>query len=54
MATHDELPSALIKSPSFQIERVRRHTKDEVERTLCKHEVSMRGFWVLTLSLIHI
>lgn len=48
MATHDELPSALIKSPSFQIERVRRHTKDEVERTLCKHEVSMRGFWVLT------
>ena len=61
MATHDELPSALIKSPSFQIERVRRHTKDEVERTLCRHEVSMRGFWVLTcvaenalLSLIHI
>lgn len=48
MASHDELPSALIKSPSFQIERVRRHTKDEVERTLCKHEVSMRGFWVLT------
>lgn len=48
MASHDELPSALIKSPSFQIERVRRHTKDEVERTLLKHEVSMRGFWVLT------
>ncbi|WP_267208249.1 MarR family transcriptional regulator [Corynebacterium sp. Marseille-P8863] len=48
MATHDELPNALTKSPSFQIERVRRHTKEEVERTLLKHDVSMRGFWVLT------
>ena len=48
MATHDELPNALTKSPSFQIERVRRHTKEEVERTLFKHDVSMRGFWVLT------
>ena len=44
MATHDELPNALTKSPSFQIERVRRHTKEEVERTLLKHDVSMRGF----------
>lgn len=53
MATHDELPNALIKSPSFQIERVRRHTKDEVERTLYKHKVSMRGFWVLTCVADH-
>ena len=43
-----ELPEALTTSPSFQIERVRRHTKDEVERTLAKHDSSMREFWVLS------
>ncbi|WP_115685825.1 MarR family winged helix-turn-helix transcriptional regulator [Corynebacterium senegalense] len=48
MATFVELPSALTKSPSFQIERVRRHTKDEVERTLAAHNATMREFWILT------
>lgn len=48
MSTLPELPSALAKSPSFQIERVRRHTKDEVERTLADHGCSMREFWILT------
>lgn len=48
MATFVELPSALTKSPSFQIERVRRHTKDEVERTLAAHNSTMREFWILT------
>lgn len=48
MASFVELPSALTKSPSFQIERVRRHTKDEVERALAAHDTTMREFWILT------
>lgn len=43
-----ELPSTLTQSPSFQIERVRRHTKDEVERVLSKHGSSMREYWILS------
>lgn len=48
MSTLPDLPSALAKSPHFQIERVRRHTKDEVERTLATHKTTMREFWILT------
>lgn len=48
MSTLPDLPSALAKSPHFQIERVRRHTKDEVERTLATHATTMREFWILT------
>ncbi|MDK8664321.1 MarR family winged helix-turn-helix transcriptional regulator [Corynebacterium coyleae] len=48
MPTLPELPSALVKSPHFQIERVRRHTKDEVEGTLAKHDTTMREYWVLS------
>lgn len=48
MSTLPDLPSALAKSPHFQIERVRRHTKDEVERTLAAHDTTMREFWILT------
>lgn len=51
MPTPPELPPALAKSPSFQIERVRRHTKDEVERTLARHGSNMREFWIL--SCVH-
>ncbi len=47
MSTPPDLPSALAKSPHFQIERVRRHTKDEVERTLAAHDTTMREFWIL-------
>lgn len=47
MAT-PELPNTLTQSPSFQIERVRRHTKDEVERTLARHGCTMREFWILS------
>ena len=43
-----QLPNTLIKSPSFQIERVRRHTKDEVERALSAQGTTMREFWILT------
>lgn len=48
MSTLPDLPSTLAKSPSFQIERVRRHTKDEVERTLARHDSTMREFWILS------
>ena len=48
MSTLPELPSTLAKSPHFQVERVRRHTKDEVERTLAKHTSTMREYWILT------
>lgn len=47
MPTLPELPSTLAKSPHFQVERVRRHTKDEVERTLAKHDSTMREYWIL-------
>ena len=48
MPTLPELPSTLAKSPHLQVERVRRHTKDEVERTLAKHDSTMREYWILT------
>ena len=48
MPTLPELPSTLAKSPHFQVERVRRHTKDEVERTLAKPSSTMREYWILT------
>ena len=48
MATSVELPAGLTKSPSFQIERIRRHTRDEVEHTLATHNSTMREFWILT------
>ncbi|AWB84671.1 MarR family winged helix-turn-helix transcriptional regulator [Corynebacterium liangguodongii] len=48
-----ELPGALMKSPSFQIERVRRHTKDQVERALGKQGTTMREFWILTCVCEH-
>lgn len=51
MAQSPELPSTLTKSPSFQIERVRRHTKDLVEKALNEHGTSMREYWVLSCVL---
>ncbi|SES17216.1 MarR family winged helix-turn-helix transcriptional regulator [Corynebacterium cystitidis] len=42
------LPPALLASPSFQIERVRRRTRDEVEAVLASQDTNMREFWVLT------
>lgn len=47
MSTLPELPSTLAKSPHFQVERVRRHTKDEVERALASHDSTMREYWIL-------
>ena len=48
-----ELPTALIQSPSFQVERVRRATKDQVESALATRGTTMREFWVLTCTLEH-
>lgn len=48
--THPEL---LIQSPSFQIERIRRATREEVERALSEFNTTMREFWVLTCTLEH-
>ncbi|PFG27983.1 transcriptional regulator [Corynebacterium renale] len=42
------LPAALLESPSFQLERIRRRTRDEVEAVLAKHHTSLREYWVLT------
>lgn len=53
MAESLEHPTALTQSPSFQIERVRRATKDEVEKALSKLGTTMREFWVLTCTLEH-
>ncbi|MCP1388237.1 MarR family transcriptional regulator [Corynebacterium sp. TA-R-1] len=53
MSQSAELPSSLTRSPSFQIERVRRHTKDEVERTLAKRGSTMREYWILSCVMEH-
>lgn len=53
MAESLEHPEALTQSPSFQIERVRRATKDEVEKALATLGTTMREFWVLTCTLEH-
>ena len=48
-----DLPDALLQSPSFQIERIRRATKDTVETELTKRGTTMREFWVLTCTMTH-
>ena len=53
MAESLEHPTALTQSPSFQIERVRRATKDEVEKALAAAGTTMREYWVLTCTLEH-
>lgn len=42
------VPAALLESPSFQLERLRRRTRDEVEAALGARGTTMRGYWVLT------
>lgn len=53
MADSLDYPEALTYSPSFQIERIRRATKDEVEKALGALGTTMREFWVLTCTLEH-
>lgn len=42
------VPLALLESPSFQLERLRRRTRDGVEAALSTRETTMREYWVLT------
>lgn len=55
MATYDylmpstnEIPTTLLESPSFQLERLRRRTRDEAEKALNSQDTSLREYWVLT------
>ncbi|MCS4536126.1 MarR family winged helix-turn-helix transcriptional regulator [Corynebacterium sp. HS2168-gen11] len=43
-----EIPTALLESPSFQLERLRRRTRDAVEAQLSQKKVSLREYWVLS------
>ncbi|MDN5896880.1 MAG: MarR family winged helix-turn-helix transcriptional regulator [Nocardioides sp.] len=42
------LPSELLKSPSFQLERLRRRTRTFVETALMSEGFNLREYWVLT------
>ena len=42
------VPTTLLQSPSFQLERLRRRTRDCVDSALAAHETTIREFWVLT------
>lgn len=41
------IPRTLLQSPSFQLERLRRRTRDEVEARLAKKHTHLREYWVL-------
>lgn len=43
-----EIPATLLESPSFQLERLRRRTRDEVEAALSAKGTTLREYWVLT------
>ncbi|MDO5032276.1 MarR family winged helix-turn-helix transcriptional regulator [Corynebacterium sp.] len=42
------IPTALLESPSFQLERLRRRTRDGVEAALATRQTTIREYWVLT------
>ena len=42
------IPTALLESPSFQLERVRRRTREKVETALAAKKTTLREYWVLT------
>ncbi|MBI9001038.1 winged helix DNA-binding protein [Corynebacterium sp. CCM 9185] len=48
MAATPLVPTALLESPSFQLERLRKRTRDEVEVALAKEHTGLREYWVLT------
>ncbi|AIG64696.1 MarR family transcriptional regulator [Corynebacterium atypicum] len=41
------LPHALLSSPTFQLERLRKRTRDEVETRLSEAGTTLREYWVL-------
>lgn len=42
------LPTELLSSPSFQLERLRRRTREFVESSLAEHGFNLREYWILT------
>ncbi|KKO81419.1 MULTISPECIES: MarR family winged helix-turn-helix transcriptional regulator [Corynebacterium] len=42
------IPTALLESPSFQLERLRRRTREGVEAALQTQQTTLREYWVLT------
>ena len=42
------IPTALLESPSFQLERLRRRTREGVEAALQTQKTTLREYWVLT------
>lgn len=48
MVATPTVPTALLESPSFQLERLRRRTRDEVEAALTAEKTGLREYWVLT------
>lgn len=48
MPTHSLIPVTLLESPSFQLERLRRRTREEVEDALAGRRTTLREYWVLT------
>lgn len=42
------LPADLLSSPSFQLERLRRRTREYVETQLAEKGFNLREYWVLT------
>ena len=43
-----EIPSLLSQSPLFQLEKLRKTTRDAVEEALSTKDVTLREYWVLT------
>ena len=43
-----EIPSLLSQSPLFQLEKLRKTTRDAVEEALSAKDVTLREYWVLT------
>lgn len=47
-STSAVIPTDLLESPSFQLERLRRRTRDSVEAALNTKQTTIREYWVLT------
>lgn len=48
MASGLSLPSELLHSPSFQLERLRRRTRELVDQALADQGFTLREYWLLT------
>jgi MarR family transcriptional regulator for hemolysin len=48
MSESPHLPHDLLASPSFQLEKLRRRTRDFVEKDLASEGFNLREYWVLT------